>query len=81
MRAVRRAVALAALLPCFAVAAPATLTPAPAQAAPKTSGAVQRRAPVGLAFTKVSPKTVRENSRIEISGVAKNRGFTPDRCR
>ncbi|TDE21393.1 DUF6049 family protein [Actinomadura sp. 6K520] len=68
MRRVKRAVALAALLPCFALAAPTTLMP-PATA----SAQALQRAQVGVALTKVSPKTVRDNSRIEISGLAKNR--------
>ncbi|MFI0486425.1 DUF6049 family protein [Actinomadura sp. 9N215] len=76
MRTVKRAVALAALLPCIAMAAPATLaSPATAAArkAPEAAALARQRAPVGLALTKVDPKPVRENSRIEISGLAKNR--------
>ncbi|MFI0410277.1 DUF6049 family protein [Actinomadura sp. 3N508] len=69
----RRAVALAALLPCFAMAAPATLaSPATAQAR-QAPALAQQKAPVGLALTKIDPKPVRENSRIEISGLARNR--------
>ncbi|WP_165969289.1 DUF6049 family protein [Actinomadura sp. KC06] len=76
MRTVKRAVALAALLPCIAMAAPAALAfPASAQAqrAPDTAALAQQKAPVGLALTKIDPKPVRENSKIEISGLAKNR--------
>ncbi|TDC38648.1 hypothetical protein E1281_39050, partial [Actinomadura sp. KC345] len=68
MRRLKRAVALTALLPCLAMAAPATLE-SPAAA----SAQARKQADVGLALTKVSPKTIRENSKIEISGVAKNR--------
>ncbi|URM97745.1 DUF6049 family protein [Actinomadura madurae] len=66
--------ALAALLPCLAMAAPAALAP-PAGARPPTRAQAQAlaRAQVALALTKVTPKTVGENSKIEISGVAKNR--------
>ncbi|GAA4239089.1 hypothetical protein GCM10022254_57740 [Actinomadura meridiana] len=74
MRRVRRAVALAALLPCIAMAAPVTLaSPATARAPESPAATAARRAPVGLALTKVSPKPVRENSKIEISGLARNR--------
>ncbi|HEY8479359.1 MAG TPA: DUF6049 family protein [Spirillospora sp.] len=74
MRRVRRAVALAALLPCAALAAP-TAPAAPAAASVKTSvrTQTQKRAPVGVGLTKVSPKTVRANSTIEIAGALKNR--------
>ncbi|MFG2088757.1 DUF6049 family protein [Spirillospora sp. NPDC048824] len=66
MRRVKRAVALAALLPCVALATPPALMP--------SAGAhVEKRAPVGLAVTKVTPKTVHAGSKIQISGVAKNR--------
>ncbi|XRQ07291.1 DUF6049 family protein [Actinomadura welshii] len=68
MRRLRRAAALAALVPCTVLAAPAAVLP-PAGA----SVQVQKRAQVGVALTKVSPKTVRANSKIQISGVAKNR--------
>ncbi|RFS86944.1 hypothetical protein D0T12_01375 [Actinomadura spongiicola] len=73
MRRVRRAVALAALLSCLAMAAPATLA---APAAAKTAQApaqARERTPVGLALTRLTPKPVRENSRIEIAGLARNR--------
>ncbi|TDC62901.1 hypothetical protein E1200_24160 [Actinomadura sp. GC306] len=72
MRRVGRAVALAALLPCFALAAPAPLTP-PATAAPPATAQAKKRAQVGIGLTKVGPKTVRADSKIEISGLAKNR--------
>ncbi|TYB49281.1 DUF6049 family protein [Actinomadura chibensis] len=83
MRTVRRAVALAALLPCVTMAAPTAL-PSLALASPgrgslelsagQLSGAVARqRVQVGLAFTQVTPKTLHGNSQILISGVAKNR--------
>lgn len=67
-------VALAALLPCLAMAAPAALAP-PAAARPpaQTQTQAQARAQVALALSKVTPKTVNEKSKIEISGVAKNR--------
>lgn len=94
MRSVKRAAALAALVPFAVLAAPAALAPpatasapaaaqnpaaAPAQnpaAAParkQPSAQKHKRAAVGVGLTKVTPKTVRENSKIEISGVAKNR--------
>ncbi|MCQ0017648.1 DUF6049 family protein [Actinomadura madurae] len=72
MRTVQRVAALAALLPCLAMAAPAALAP-PAGARPPTRAQALARAQVALALTKVTPKTVGENSKIEISGVAKNR--------
>ncbi|WP_165966369.1 DUF6049 family protein, partial [Actinomadura sp. 7K534] len=72
MRRVKRAVALAALLPCFALAAPTALVP-PATASAQPQKLALKRAQVGVGLTKVSPKTVRDNSKIEISGLAKNR--------
>ncbi|QKW40056.1 hypothetical protein HUT06_43505 [Actinomadura sp. NAK00032] len=77
MRTVKRAVALAALLPCMAMAAPTTLaSPALAQRAPAQAQAQalsKARAQVAMALSKVDPKSANEKSRIEISGLAKNR--------
>ncbi|WP_242882943.1 DUF6049 family protein [Actinomadura litoris] len=82
MRAVKRAVALAALLPCFmTAAAPAMALPAGASQTPVLAQPDHRsppeqgraRAQIGVGLTKVSPKTVRENSQIELAGVALNR--------
>lgn len=81
MTAVGRALALAALLPCLAMAAsPAMASPAgvraqsPAKApAGAPAAAVQARAQVALALTKVTPKTLTAKSKIEISGAARNR--------
>ncbi|SNT21529.1 hypothetical protein SAMN05443665_1019110 [Actinomadura meyerae] len=97
MRTVKRAVALAALLPCMAMAAPtAVASPAlarhapaqgqtqaqapgrapeqaPGQAAAQTSAQSKARAQVAMALSKVDPKSANEKSRIEISGLAKNR--------
>ncbi|MEU5988286.1 DUF6049 family protein [Spirillospora sp. NPDC047418] len=85
MRTVKRAVALAALLPCMAMAAPAALAspdlarraPASAQAQPPVQAQAktraQAKAQVAMALTKVDPKSVNEKSRIEIAGLAKNR--------
>ncbi|TYK50646.1 DUF6049 family protein [Actinomadura decatromicini] len=86
---VRRAVALAALLPCITMAAPTVLIPPALASSPgspdlaaaegtlasagRATGAQRQRVQVGLAFTQVSPKTLHGNSRIEISGIAKNR--------
>ncbi|MEO3822947.1 DUF6049 family protein [Actinomadura sp. B10D3] len=64
--------ALAALLPCLAMAAPAALAH-PSGARPPNRAQALARAQVGLALTKVTPKTLGENSKIEISGAAKNR--------
>ncbi|MFB4304938.1 DUF6049 family protein [Actinomadura sp. GTD37] len=69
MRTVKRAVALAALLPCMALAAPALAHQAPAPA----SAQARAKAQVAMALTKVDPKTVTASSTIEISGLAKNR--------
>ncbi|WP_205718135.1 DUF6049 family protein, partial [Actinomadura soli] len=76
MRTVKRAIALAALLPCIAMAAPAALaSPGTARAgqAPGAAALARQKAPVGLALTKIDPKPVRADSRIEISGLARNR--------
>lgn len=79
MRTVKRAVALAALLPCMAMAAPTTLASpalarhAPAQARAQAPAQSKARAQVAMALSKVDPKSVNEKSRIEISGLAKNR--------
>ncbi|WP_242908632.1 DUF6049 family protein [Actinomadura terrae] len=95
MRTVKRAVALAALLPCIMTAptitapagashlqAPQTTTSQPEASQPEALAQPDHqlppdqgraRAQVGLGLTKVSPKTVRENSRIELAGVAQNR--------
>ena len=79
MRAVRRAGAFAALLPCLTMAAPVALASPGAAAAPErhqaaqATGKLQQRAQVSLSFTEVTPKTLRDNSRIEISGLARNR--------
>ncbi|MFA1546349.1 DUF6049 family protein [Actinomadura chokoriensis] len=73
MRAVKRAVALAALLPCVAMAAPTTLA-SPAYARRTSASAqVMTKAQVAMALTKVDPKTVTATSPIEISGLARNR--------
>ncbi|MFB9192447.1 DUF6049 family protein [Actinomadura verrucosospora] len=76
MTAVGRALALAAMLPCLAMAAsPAMASPArtPARAPAGAPAAAHARAQVALALTKVTPKTLAANSRIEISGAARNR--------
>ncbi|NVI86057.1 DUF6049 family protein [Actinomadura sp. BRA 177] len=73
MRTVKRAVALAALLPCMAMAAPTTLaSPALARRAPAATS-TQAKAQVAMALTKVDPKSVSTKSTIEISGLAMNR--------
>ncbi len=81
MRAVGRALALAALMPCLAMAAaPAMASPAGARtrtlakAPARVPEAAQARAQVALAVTKITPKTVTATSKIEISGAARNRG-------
>ncbi|MBB6398612.1 hypothetical protein BKA00_005526 [Actinomadura coerulea] len=79
MKAVGRALALAAMLPCLAMAAPAMASPAgtraqaPANAPGGAPAAAHARAQVALALTKVTPKTLTPKSRIEISGAARNR--------
>ncbi|WP_165978562.1 DUF6049 family protein, partial [Actinomadura darangshiensis] len=74
MRTVKRAVALAALLPCFAMATPAALaSPAEAGVQTRVPAKAQGRSQVALALTKITPKTVGAKSKIEISGAAKNR--------
>lgn len=77
MRTVKRAVALAALLPCMAMAAPTTLAPpALARRAPGSvpaSAQAQAKAQVAMALTRVDPKSAGPKSRIEISGLAMNR--------
>ncbi|CNF05608.1 Uncharacterised protein [Mycobacterium tuberculosis] len=87
MRTVKRAVALAALLPCMAMAAPTTLAspalarraPAQAQSQAQSQSPVRAgaKAQVAMALTKVDPKSVGEKSRIEIAGLAKNRTGHP----
>ncbi|SNR39903.1 DUF6049 family protein [Actinomadura mexicana] len=84
MNAVGRALALAALLPCLAMAAsPAMASPAgvrartPAKAPAGAPAAAQARAQVALALTKVTPKTLTAKSKIEISGAARNRTGHP----
>ena len=80
MKAVGRALALAALLPCLTMAAsPAMASPSgvrartPAKAPAGAPAAAQARAQVALALTKVTPKTLTAKSNIEISGAARNR--------
>ncbi|MES9540577.1 DUF6049 family protein [Actinomadura sp. NPDC000600] len=80
VKAVGRALALAALMPCLAMAAsPAMASPAavrartPAKAPAGAPAATQARAQVALALTKITPKTVTAKSKIEISGAARNR--------
>ncbi|WP_433475517.1 DUF6049 family protein [Spirillospora sp. CA-142024] len=68
MTTVKRAMALAALLPCFAMAAPAALA-SPA----KAPSQARARAQVAMALTRITPKSGTANSKIEISGAAKNR--------
>ncbi|TDD73254.1 DUF6049 family protein, partial [Actinomadura rubrisoli] len=98
MRTVKRAAALAALVPCIIAASGPPLggpamaarseTAVPPDAATLPDAATpdaatpdaerppeqgRGRAQVGLALTKVSPKPVRENSRITIAGISQNR--------
>ncbi|MBO2461306.1 DUF6049 family protein [Actinomadura violacea] len=102
MRAVRRAVTLAAVLPWFAVGAGPALAAAPGTGAlaraaaaqpgaappeaaqpdaaqpgspdaPQTPDLGRGRAQVGLALTKVSPKPLKANSKLDIRGLAQNR--------
>ncbi|QFG23169.1 DUF6049 family protein [Actinomadura sp. WMMB 499] len=83
MRTIKRAVALAALLPCLAWAAnpvmagtPAAPGAAPVRANPGTAPLqpeASARAQVGIALTEIGPQTVRANSKIELSGLVRNR--------
>lgn len=82
MRTVKRAAALVALLPCV-IAGAAPLVTAPALAAvpgtaaqpdaERSPGQDRARAQVGLQLTKLTPKTLRDNSRIDIAGISQNR--------
>ncbi|MFD0899428.1 DUF6049 family protein [Actinomadura sediminis] len=86
MRTIRRAAALAALLPCLLWAANPALagTPAaaPGAATARTNTATQplqpetpmsARAQVGIALKEIGPKTVRHDSKIKLTGLVRNR--------
>ncbi|MFV2171943.1 DUF6049 family protein [Actinomadura sp. LOL_016] len=84
MRTIRRAAALAALLPCLAWAANPALAGTPA-AAPGAATVqanagtallqpeASTRAQIGIALTEIGPKTVRDNSKIKLTGLVRNR--------
>ncbi|WP_051711874.1 DUF6049 family protein [Spirillospora albida] len=74
MRTVKRAAALAAVLPCLLGAAlPLPPQGRAAASPPALTAATRKRPPVTVALTKLTPKTVRADSEIQIGGSAHNR--------
>ncbi|OLT31933.1 hypothetical protein BJF79_36765 [Actinomadura sp. CNU-125] len=85
MRTLKRAVALAALLPALVWAADPALAgahrSAPSRTTPQQAAPQQQTTPlqpgtrgqVGIALTEIGPKTVRADSKIKLTGLVRNR--------